>query len=77
MKSSAIALMVLGIIVALAGLTFTLQGFGMVGPVGGLMYNNPTWVTQGSLTFVIGLVLIAGAYFLNRQRAAAPAPAPS
>jgi hypothetical protein len=74
MKSSATALLVLGVIVALAGLTFTLQGLGMVGPVGGLMYNNPTWITQGSLTFVIGLVLIAAAYFLNKQRAAAPSP---
>ncbi|MDV3277139.1 MAG: hypothetical protein LYZ69_01570 [Nitrososphaerales archaeon] len=72
MKSSATALLVLGVIVALVGLTFALQGLSMVGPVGGLMYNNSTWVTQGSLTCVIGIVLIVAAYLLNRQPAAAP-----
>jgi hypothetical protein len=70
MKKSALALLIVGVIVALAGLTFTLQGMGLVGPVGGLMYNNPVWVTQGELTFVVGAVLVVAAFALNRQVAA-------
>lgn len=67
MKRSALGLLVLGVVVALAGLTFTLQGLGYVGPVGGLMYNNPVWVTQGELTFVIGAVIAIAAFALSRQ----------
>ncbi len=67
MRRIALALLVVGVVVVLAGLTFTLQGLGYVGPVGGLMYNNPVWVTQGELTFVIGAILVVAAFALNRQ----------
>lgn len=67
MRKSALALLVVAILVALAGLTFTLQGMGLVGPVGGLMYNNPVWITQGELTFVVGAVLAIAAVALNRR----------
>ncbi|HYB44978.1 MAG TPA: hypothetical protein VEC92_00500 [Nitrososphaerales archaeon] len=73
MKRSALAVLVLGVLVALAGLVFTLQGLGYVGPVGGLMYNNSTWVTNGEITFVIGAVLAIAGIALGRQ-AQAPMP---
>jgi hypothetical protein len=60
------------VIVALAGLTFTLQGMGLVGPVGGLMYNNPVWITQGELTFVVGAILAIVGIALNRQTPSTP-----
>jgi len=72
MKRSAAAVLILGIIVALAGLTFTLQGLGMLGPTGGLMYNNPVWVTQGSVVFIVGLIFIVAGLALNRQRRTTP-----
>jgi len=73
LKRSALAVLVLGVLVALAGLVFTLQGLGYVGPVGGLMYNNSTWVTNGEITFVIGAVLAIAGIALGRQ-AQAPMP---
>jgi len=73
LKRSALAVLALGVLVALAGLVFTLQGLGYVGPVGGLMYNNSTWVTNGEITFVIGAVLAIAGIALGRQ-AQAPMP---
>ncbi|MDV3244537.1 MAG: hypothetical protein LYZ66_05100 [Nitrososphaerales archaeon] len=67
MKASAAAMLVLGTVVALAGLTFSLQGLGFVGPPGSFMFENPTWVTQGGLTLVVGLILVVAAVALNRQ----------
>ena len=72
MKKSALTLLVIGVLVALAGLTFTLQGMGYVGPVGGLMYNNPVWVTQGEITFVVGAIIAIAAIALNRRNPATP-----
>ncbi len=72
MKKSALTLLVIGVLVALAGLTFTLQGMGLVGPAGGLMYNNPVWVTQGEATFVVGAIIAIAAIALNRRSPAAP-----
>jgi hypothetical protein len=72
LKRSALAILVLGVLVALAGLVFTLQGLGYVGPVGGLMYNNSTWVTNGEITFVIGAIVVIAGFALGRR---APAPA--
>jgi hypothetical protein len=71
LKRSALAILVLGVLVALAGLVFTLQGLGYVGPVGGLMYNNSTWVTNGEITFVIGAIVVIAGFALGRR---APAP---
>jgi len=71
-KRSAAILLVVGALVALAGLTFTLQGMGLVGPVGGLMYNNPVWVTQGEATFVVGAIIAIAAVALNRRSPTAP-----
>ncbi len=67
MKPRVLVILVLGAIIALAGLTFTLQGLGIVGPTNGLMFDSSVWVTQGELTFVVGFILIIAAFALNRQ----------
>jgi hypothetical protein len=73
LKRSGLLVLVLGVLVALAGLVFTLQGLGYVGPVGGLMYNNSTWVTNGEITFVVGVIIAIAGIALGRQ-SRAPAP---
>lgn len=67
MKTLAAALLVLGSVTALAGLTFALQGMGLVGPAGSFMFQNTLWVTQGGLTLVVGIALVLAALALNRQ----------
>jgi hypothetical protein len=54
-----IAIGVLGVIVALFGLLFALQGFGVVG--GSPMSNTTTWSILGPIIALIGIALaVAG-----------------
>jgi hypothetical protein len=55
-----IAIAVLGVVVALFGLLFTLQGFGVVG--GSPMSNTTTWSILGPVIAIIGLALAVGAW---------------
>ena len=48
-----IAMVVLGVFVALFGLLFTLQGFGVVG--GSPMSNTITWSILGPIIALIGI----------------------
>jgi hypothetical protein len=54
-----VAVAVLGIVVALFGLLFTLQGFGAVG--GSPMSNTTTWSILGPVIALIGIALAVGA----------------
>jgi hypothetical protein len=50
-----IAIGVVGVFVALFGLLWALQGFGVVG--GSFMSNNTTWAIIGPIVLVIGIAL--------------------
>lgn len=54
-----IAVVGLGVFVALCGLLFTLQGFGVVG--GSPMSNTTTWSILGPIIALIGVALAVGA----------------
>jgi hypothetical protein len=74
LKGSRVALLVIGILLFLAGAIFTLQGYGIVGPAGGFMYQNKTWVYLGSVILALGLVVAFVAVYVSRIRPkAAPA----
>ncbi|HXL63176.1 MAG TPA: hypothetical protein VN959_21330 [Mycobacterium sp.] len=55
-----IAIGVLGVFVALFGLLWALQGFGVVG--GSFMSNNTTWAIIGPIVLVIGIALVFVAF---------------
>jgi hypothetical protein len=52
-------LLFLGGLFAASGLVFTLQGLGIVGPGTSFMFKSTTWIYQGIIILVGGLVLIA------------------
>lgn len=54
-----IAIAILGVIVALFGVLWALQGFGVLG--GSPMSNTTTWSVIGPIVAVIGVVLAVGA----------------
>ncbi|MGX9787489.1 hypothetical protein [Mycobacterium sp. MMS18-G62] len=54
-----IALVVVGIVVALFGLLFTLQGFGVV--QGSPMSNTTTWSVLGPIIALVGIAIAIGA----------------
>jgi hypothetical protein len=54
-----IAMIVLGLLVALFGIIWALQGFGVLG--GSPMSNTTTWSIIGPITALIGIGLAIGA----------------
>jgi amino acid transporter len=58
-ESMRIAIGVIGVIVALFGLLWALQGFGVVG--GSPMSNTITWSIIGPIVALIGVALVVGA----------------
>jgi hypothetical protein len=48
---------VVGILVTLAGISFTLQGLGTMGGSGG-MNGNKLWAVLGPIIAIVGLVLL-------------------
>lgn len=55
-----IAMVVLGVLVALAGLLFALQGFGAV--AGSPMSNTTTWSVLGPIIALIGIAIAIAAW---------------
>lgn len=55
-----IIIAVLGVFVALFGLLFTLQGFGVVG--GSPMSGTTTWSILGPIIALIGIALAVGSW---------------
>ncbi len=51
-----LVLVILGALLLLAGIVWTLQGVGVL--LGSFMSNNPTWIGIGSVTAVVGVVLL-------------------
>ena len=63
-------LVVPGILVALAGATFTLQGLGIVGPTSSFMFQSATWIYEGLGFFFIGVLLTLGGVWKSKPKAA-------
>jgi hypothetical protein len=63
-------LVVPGILLALAGFTFTLQGLGMVGPPSSFMFQNAVWVEQGIAIFLLGVLLTVVGVWKSRAKMA-------
>ena len=59
-----IAIAVVGVIVALFGLLFTLQGVGIVG--GSPMTGTVTWSVLGPIIAIVGIALAVGALRFRR-----------
>jgi hypothetical protein len=60
-----IAVVVVGVVVALFGLLWALQGFGVVG--GSPMSNTTTWSIIGPITALIGIALVVGALLRRKS----------
>ena len=61
-------LLVPGVLLALAGFVFTLQGLGIVGPNSSFMFKSASWIYQGLAVFFLGLLLAAGGVWKSRPR---------
>ena len=57
-----------GIIIAISGMIFHLQGRAMVGPQSSFMYSNPDWIDYGMILLILGLGIIGIGVFLNYKK---------
>jgi hypothetical protein len=57
---------VLGVIIAAAGLVWTLQGFDVIG--GSVMSGSTLWAIVGPIVLVVGLALIVVGIVIGRRR---------
>lgn len=59
-----------GVIIAIFGTVFYLQGRGDVGPQSSFMYANPQWIDYGLYIALAGLaVAVLGGVMVRRRRA--------
>ncbi|MDH6196021.1 putative RND superfamily exporter protein [Mycobacterium frederiksbergense] len=66
MRSVAVVVLgIVGVFVALSGLLFSLQGFGLVG--GSPMSNTTTWSVLGPVILLIGIGIAVLAWRVNRS----------
>lgn len=57
-----------GMLVALAGAVFTLQGLGIVGPTSSFMFQSSSWIEYGLVTFLVGLLIVLGGVWRSKPR---------
>ena len=51
-------MIIFGIILAIFGFIFHLQGQAVLGPESSFMYSNPEWITNGQQITIIGIIII-------------------
>ncbi len=66
-------LVVAGVVLAIAGIVWTLQGFNLLGQSGG-MNGQTIWAVIGPVTVLAGLALVTIGVRAGRSRASSPAP---
>ena len=57
MKSIGLTIIVVGVVIVIMGVTFSLQSKSVVGPSSSFMYDNPEWTVNGSIIIGIGIVI--------------------
>ena len=52
-------LSIAGGFIAIFGIVFHLQGYGIVGPESSFMYSNSEWITYGLQIMILGIIVLA------------------
>jgi hypothetical protein len=66
MKS--VPIIVIGIIIMIFGVIFQFQGQGIVGPEESFMYENLTWINNGSYIAMFGVIIILIGYIVEKKK---------
>ena len=66
MKS--LPIIIAGIIIMNFGIVFQFQGQGVIGPESSFMYENPSWIDNGIIIGMIGVIIILIGYFIEKKR---------
>jgi len=63
-----VSILIIGVVISLAGLTFWLQGLAVVGPPSSFMYKNPAWITNGMYILAFGITIIIIGTVIGRSK---------
>ena len=56
-KNTGKYLIIIGLMLIIAGIVFTMQSKSMVGPSSSFMYQNPEWTVNGYVIIAIGTII--------------------
>ena len=55
----------IGVLVAIFGFIFHLQGQSVVGPESSFMYSNPDWIDYGIQIIIAGIIIALGSFLFH------------
>ena len=61
-------LIIIGLILIIAGIVFTMQSKSIVGPSSSFMYKNPDWTVNGYAIIIVGTLIGAAGIILWQIR---------
>ena len=67
---NSIPIIITGIVIAIFGIIFGLQGHGVVGPEQSFMYQNSEWVNNGNYIAMFGVVIVLVGYVVEKKKTA-------
>ena len=65
---NSIPIIVAGIIIIIFGIIFQLQGQGDIGPEQSFMYENTTWIDNGTYIAMMGVIIILIGYVVEKKK---------
>ena len=65
---NSIPIIITGIVIAIFGIIFGLQGYGVVGPEQSFMYQNSEWVNNGNYIAMFGVVIVLVGYIIEKKK---------
>ena len=65
---NSIPIIITGIVIAIFGIIFGLQGYGVVGPEQSFMYQSSEWVNNGNYIAMFGVIIVLVGYVIEKKK---------
>ena len=65
---NSIPIIIAGIVIAIFGIIFGLQGHGVVGPEQSFMYQSSEWINNGNYMAMFGVVIVLVGYIVEKKK---------
>ena len=65
---NSIPVIIVGIVIAIFGIIFGLQGHGVVGPEQSFMYQSSEWINNGNYMAMFGVVIVLVGYIVEKKK---------
>ncbi len=65
---NSIPIIIVGIVIAIFGIVFGLQGQGVVGPEQSFMYQSSEWVNNGNYIAMFGVIIVLVGYVIEKKK---------